>query len=194
MTTFLVRESLNYAEFVEALVRLAEEKQGIRPEDQDFGLPDEWSDWADDDSQEWQWRRWQQDEGLGHAEAEPQEFDRDAEEADAEEATRRNPQAESGSPGGAYQRVPDATPSRRSQAVQPSQTADPINEMSFADSFVLVSFVAIDSCSQPASRPTSGGISSALREDLWSLRLWQKLLRPCGMSNFWVVVMVCHHT
>lgn len=137
MTTFLVRESLNYAEFVEALVRLAEEKQGIRPEDQDFGLPDEWSDWADDDSQEWQWRRWQQDEGLGHAEAEPQEFDRDAEEADAEEATRRNPQAESGSPGGAYQRVPDATPSRRSQAVQPSQTADPINEMSFADSFVL---------------------------------------------------------
>ena len=36
MTQFLVREALGFSEFVEALVRLAEEKRGIRQEDKDF--------------------------------------------------------------------------------------------------------------------------------------------------------------
>ena len=39
MTSFLVRESLGYAEFVESLVRLAEEKKGSSSETSDFGLP-----------------------------------------------------------------------------------------------------------------------------------------------------------
>ena len=39
MHSFLVREALGYSEFVEAIIRLYEEKHGIRQEDRDFGLP-----------------------------------------------------------------------------------------------------------------------------------------------------------
>ena len=47
MTSFLVREALGYSEFVEALVRLAEEKRGVKQEDKDFGLPPEEPDYED---------------------------------------------------------------------------------------------------------------------------------------------------
>ena len=38
---FLVRESLGYTEFVEALTRLHEDKLGIKQEEKDFGLPND---------------------------------------------------------------------------------------------------------------------------------------------------------
>ena len=37
MNSFLVREALGYSEFTEAILRLHEEKLGIRQEDKDFG-------------------------------------------------------------------------------------------------------------------------------------------------------------
>ena len=39
MQAFLIRETLGYAEFTEALVRLYEEQNGIKQEDKDFGIP-----------------------------------------------------------------------------------------------------------------------------------------------------------
>eukprot|EP00435_Cladocopium_sp_Y103_P023742 s4552_g5.t1 len=52
---FLVREALGYSEFVEAIIRLYEDKHGIKQDDKDFGLPsdeldekwtqEEWDDW-----------------------------------------------------------------------------------------------------------------------------------------------------
>ena len=62
--------------------------------------------------------------------------------AEEERAAQRE-QAECGSPQGQYQRVDDfirsqsATPERRSQAVQPSQSAEEVSELSLSDSFVL---------------------------------------------------------
>lgn len=51
MTAFLVRESLWYSEFAEAIARLHEDKLGIKQEEKDYGLPDdeadEWEDWPD---------------------------------------------------------------------------------------------------------------------------------------------------
>ena len=72
-TAFLVREPLGYAEFVESLVRLAEEKKGSSSETSDFGLPpqpsddsgweyDEWS--HDDGGLGWFWQREQDDAGV----------------------------------------------------------------------------------------------------------------------------------
>ena len=50
MANFLVRETLGYEEFSEALIRLWEEQTGIDPAERNFGLPpiSEW-DWWDDD-------------------------------------------------------------------------------------------------------------------------------------------------
>ncbi len=41
MHAFLVQESLGYQEFVEAIIRLWEDKEGIQQPDKDFGLPDD---------------------------------------------------------------------------------------------------------------------------------------------------------
>ena len=132
MTAFLVRESLGYAEFVESLVRLAEEKKGSSSETSDFGLPpkphddagweyDEWS--HDDGGLGWFWQHDQDDVGVQTSPA----------------SAAAGPAGDSGSP--AYQRVPrDSPPSRRSAGVQPSFFAEDkteINELTFADSFVL---------------------------------------------------------
>ena len=58
--SFLVRESLGFEEFQEALVQLKEEKDGIDPSSRNFDLPDmspkgdgeQWGDWR-------RWRQWQ---------------------------------------------------------------------------------------------------------------------------------------
>ena len=48
MNGFLVREALVHSEFIEALQTLYEEKQGVKPSDQHFDLPDEEDEWWDD--------------------------------------------------------------------------------------------------------------------------------------------------
>ncbi|CAE7227772.1 unnamed protein product, partial [Symbiodinium sp. CCMP2456] len=46
---FLVRETLIHEEFVEALIRLWEDKQGVAQEQREFGLPEDDDGWVDDD-------------------------------------------------------------------------------------------------------------------------------------------------
>eukprot|EP00913_Durusdinium_trenchii_P021127 g19851.t1 len=53
MQSFLVRESLGYAEFSEAIIRLYEEKRGVLQQDLDFDLPDEEDDAAAADVTWW---------------------------------------------------------------------------------------------------------------------------------------------
>ena len=54
MANFLVRETLGYEEFAEALQRLWEERNGVDPSEMNFGLPpeeeDAWETWWYDDS------------------------------------------------------------------------------------------------------------------------------------------------
>ena len=59
MATFLVRETLGYEEFTEALARLWEEQHGIDPAEWNFGLPPA-ADWDDYD---YAW--WNSYEGYG---------------------------------------------------------------------------------------------------------------------------------
>ena len=138
MHSFLVRESLGYSEFVEAIIRLYEEKHGVVQHEKDFGLPD---DPEDDQDTWWNWEDWEEtDPGLYRAEERRAEG---AQPAAEEERAAQREQAESGSPQGQYQRVDDfirsqsATPERRSQAVQPSQSPEEVSELSLSDSFVL---------------------------------------------------------
>ncbi|CAK9094309.1 unnamed protein product [Durusdinium trenchii] len=150
MTSFLVREALGYSEFVEALVRLAEEKRGVKQEDKDFGLPPEEPDYEDgyDYNQDYDWSSWHawgewplDDENV----EQPEEGDFDPNAPTAQPTSLPSAStraaAESGSPQhGGYHRVPqDISPSRRSAGVQPSQSglADDLSDLSFADSFVL---------------------------------------------------------
>ena len=151
MTSFLVREALGYSEFVEALVRLAEEKRRVKQEDKDFGLPPEEPDYEDgyDYNQDYDWSSWHAwgEWPLNDENVEPPEegdFDPNAPVAQPTSlpsASTRAASAESGSPQhGGYHRVPqDASPSRRSAGVQPSQSGltDDLSDLSFADSFVL---------------------------------------------------------
>ena len=55
---FLVRETLVHEEFVEALIRLHEEKLGLSQEQRDFGLPasepESWPWWNEYEDEEWQ--------------------------------------------------------------------------------------------------------------------------------------------
>ena len=56
MANFLVRETLGYEEFAEALQRLWEERNGVDPSELNFGLPpeeeDPWETWWYDDGYE----------------------------------------------------------------------------------------------------------------------------------------------
>ncbi|CAK9050728.1 unnamed protein product [Durusdinium trenchii] len=71
MTQFLVQEALGFSEFVEALVRLAEEKRGIRQQNKNFGLPAEEADYEQDYDSGWDawwdgWAEWPQDDANVH--------------------------------------------------------------------------------------------------------------------------------
>ena len=52
MNGFLVREALVHSEFIEALQTLYEEKQGVKPSDQHFDLPDEEDEWWEEDEED----------------------------------------------------------------------------------------------------------------------------------------------
>ena len=130
MSAFLIRETLGYAEFAEALCRLHEEHPGILQEHKDFGIP-EGEDEDYDDSYWWGDWDWYADE------AEPP----------AEGVT--SPQTiAAASPGpGSAQSAPGSLRSGGNpfsrQAAQSAQRDDPppgfevIDELSLTDSFVM---------------------------------------------------------
>ena len=135
MTAFLVRESLGYSEFVESLVRLAEEKKGIKQESKDFGLPPppEESSWEETSSGWEYWdERWQEEWQENWSEHE--------ERAGGRNGAAVDPSSPSGSAFNSMRAAAGSVAaSRHSVGVQPSVAAgdDLLSELSFADSFVL---------------------------------------------------------
>ena len=128
---FLVRESLGYTEFVEALTRLHEDKLGIRQEDKDFGLPEDESEAGEADGSwdgSWEWHAWDNDGAS--PQSHHSRFGLSAVEPLGDDYEQRDQPEHSPFGRGA------ASPSRHSVGVQPSQTGG-TNSLSFTDSFVL---------------------------------------------------------
>ena len=148
---FLVRETLVHEEFVEALIRLHEEKLGISQEARDFGLPTESESEWDDGWQSW-WRGddgWYDDEYQGpdtHEHGPPgdsphEERDPGAPQPDAgvPPGDVRPPQGATGSspshrPGD--NRSQDGLRDDRPRILEAVQEAS-LDEMTLADSFIL---------------------------------------------------------
>ena len=148
---FLVRETLMHEEFVEALVRLHEDKVGVSQADRDFGLPTDseydydwnsyhWNSWWTGDAWEEEPEN-QGEEDLPEVPVPPGDHERFAEDH------------RSGAPG---ERVPGTTGSSPSHQHEPSQRGDrdrapsvpeadpdakqlpqPLDELTLADSFIL---------------------------------------------------------
>ncbi|CAE7295575.1 GIP [Symbiodinium sp. CCMP2592] len=124
---FLVRETLVHEEFVEAITRLYEEKQGVAQDQRDFGLPS-----PEADAGEWWYRgdSWYGDEeATGNAPGEGEGATVAGDEDATESPVHDHPRASAGS-----------SPSHRSVPgnVQPeAEPPGPLDELSFADSFLL---------------------------------------------------------
>lgn len=143
---FLVREALGYSEFVEAIIRLYEDKHGIKQDDKDFGLP---SDELEDEWTQGEWDDWWRTSSSPPSEvpevpaedppqAPPAAATAAPQVAAAEPAT---PPGDMGSPTGRTPsrqsgRVPPLVPEKRSVGI-PSTSPDVVNELTLADSFVL---------------------------------------------------------
>ncbi|CAE7771249.1 unnamed protein product [Symbiodinium sp. CCMP2592] len=138
---FLVRETLVHEEFVEAIIRLHEEKLGISQEARDFGLPsgttDSWDEWHGG----WSW--WDDDaynEGEGD-EAPPAGDSPEPhapDEATAPPVTPTTPAAAPGSSPSHRGDVDQAPLRDPSEQVRPlGSPPEAIDEMSMADSFIL---------------------------------------------------------
>ena len=144
---FLVRETLVHEEFVEAIIRLHEEKEGLSQDQLDFGLPPPEDEWDDEEwNSSWGW--WNHEDGY-----------EDEEVGDAPPDDSRAPEGPAegepvhdggdGDRGGAapgsspsHRSVGDRSPTRRSagetQQVGTPPTAKPaVNEMTVADSFIM---------------------------------------------------------
>lgn len=143
---FLVREALGYSEFVEAIIRLYEDKHGIKQDDKDFGLP---SDELEDEWTQGEWDDWWRTSSSPPSEA-PEVPAEDPPQAPPAAATAApqvaaaepaTPPGDMGSPTGRTPsrqsgRVPSLVPEKRSVGV-PSTSLDVVNELTLADSFVL---------------------------------------------------------
>ena len=141
MANFLVRETLGYEEFSEALVRLWEEQSGILPEEMNFGLPEVRAEEAWDGWRWWHydgWQDWSQHDGS------PEEPQHEAEEA-AEAPSGTTPVRGSmgSSPSATREERPASepgqprAPSMASASVQADQQLGGLNELSLADSFIM---------------------------------------------------------
>ena len=124
---FLVRETLVHEEFVEAIIRLHEEKLGVSQDQRDYGLPDptyeeeSWSPW-------WEW---------------PREDD-DREEEQADEDADRGAEAAATPTAGAARATTGSSPSHRGDGAAEAAEEKPkssaggaIDELSVADSFIM---------------------------------------------------------
>ncbi|CAE7561074.1 unnamed protein product [Symbiodinium sp. CCMP2592] len=128
--SFLVRETLVHEEFVEALIRLHEDKLGVAQEDRDFGLPpvqeeheESWRWWGDT-----MWDELDPDDAPPEDEPQPEGSDPARRDGPPAATTGSSPshRAEAGSQAG--ERSPVESPPERPKA---------IDELSMADSFIL---------------------------------------------------------
>ena len=158
---FLVRETLVHEEFVEALIRLHEEKLGISQSDRDFGLPAvEDSSWQDYDWRDAGWDAddwwWYEDEiaeagdGEDGARAADPPEEQEALEGEGAEQPHRDDSA------GHVRATTGSSPSHREEPTSPTRARSgpwppttpqegvlqdgpkkPIDELSVADSFIM---------------------------------------------------------
>ncbi|CAE7500506.1 unnamed protein product [Symbiodinium microadriaticum] len=148
---FLVRETLVHEEFVEAIIRLYEEKEGVAQDQRDFGLPPgEDEEWGDN---EWNgsWGWWNYDEDYdydGDGDAPPREGpeapdgpDPGEPEAGDDGASPHTGAGPGSSP--SHKSVPEdfpsRSPSRRATPAspQPEVVKPAVTEMSVTDSFIM---------------------------------------------------------
>ena len=189
MANFLVRETLGYEEFAEALQRLWEERNGIDQSEVNFGLPleeDSWDAWWYGDGHD----------GESNMDSNAGEGERDAEhvqpgdgdlQGDASSATRGDVRASAGSSpshghGGA---PPLGPPSVHAVSVQAPSVA--LHELSPTDSFimgVLRGWRLLRLASTLKRQETS---CRRLRTS-WSLKQLARRFKPCGMNSFLVSV------
>ncbi|CAE7564781.1 unnamed protein product, partial [Symbiodinium necroappetens] len=124
---FLVRETLVHEEFVEAIIRLHEEKVGISQEARDFGLPAE----SDGDWREWNDASWTTDSP---------EHRPPGEGAEGQDGTEPPVAAPGSSPshrGDGDAPLPREPAEAAPQADQAEVPREAVDEMSVADSFIL---------------------------------------------------------
>ncbi|CAE7746975.1 unnamed protein product, partial [Symbiodinium necroappetens] len=180
---FLVRETLVHEEFVEAIIRLHEEKLGVSQADRDFGLPEE-TEWRDDAD----WNSWYDGGSWGmedpdDPDSRPLPPDGDSPQVDGEPAAppeRRDdhPQepaptrgATGSSPSHRQADAGSTTGSRHGET--PPVTKTPLDEMSIADSFimdVLRGWRLLQAAGLSAEEKDYPVISSAL-QSLWDDQL-----------------------
>ena len=123
ISEFLVRETLSYEEFQEALIRLREERSGTDPSLQDFGLEAIFRRQEEEDAQWNRWRNWRDSHDAGAEPAAEASAD-----ADATETGERPDAATDG-----CQRVPLVS----EPDLSPQSNVAPEHGMNSADSFVL---------------------------------------------------------
>ena len=133
--SFLVRETLVHEEFVEALIRLHEDKLGLSQEDRDYGLPTI----PDDEGYEGSWG-WGWGDTVWDSQEPP---DEPAVDVDPLPAQPEEPPTEPNVPPGATGSSPSHRAEVASQAGsltrqgQPPETPKAVDELSMADSFIL---------------------------------------------------------
>ena len=147
---FLVRETLVHEEFVEAIIRLYGEKEGVAQDQRDFGLPVEDEEWEDREwNGSWGWYDYNEDYEYGGDDEHPPPDD--SEGRDVPGAAEPEGGEDGGSPhGGAapgsspsHRSVPEDPPSRTPsrRAVQSPPVAEvpkpAVSEMSVTDSFIM---------------------------------------------------------
>ncbi|CAE7799282.1 GIP [Symbiodinium sp. CCMP2456] len=152
---FLVRETLVHEEFVEALIRLHEEKLGISQADRDFGLPpieESWSDyeWGDQAWEDGSW--WYYEDELNSeadgAGASPEPDSPEEPRSGEGEAAADHPGAD---PAERVRATTGSSPSHREEVQSPTSRprrreapsvaadgpAKAIDELTIADSFIM---------------------------------------------------------
>ncbi|CAE7821609.1 GIP [Symbiodinium sp. CCMP2592] len=148
---FLVRETLVHEEFVEAIIRLYEEKEGVTQDQRDFGLPEDEEEWGEGEwSGSWSWwdydadYEYEDEGGEDHppADSGPPEADgsgvpvpRDDGEASPSGAAPGSSPSHRSAPGD----TPARSPSRKTAVPQSSaEVPKPVvNELSVTDSFIM---------------------------------------------------------
>ena len=137
MANFLVRETLGYEEFSEALIRLWEEQTGVDPAERNFGSPP---------ISEWDW--WDDDYGYGYMGGmEPASGDSERQQDPAATtAAAASPEQGADAPASA---APGSSPSHRAPAASEHSAPGPesesgkpktpqdVSEVSLADSFIM---------------------------------------------------------
>ncbi|CAE7329699.1 GIP, partial [Symbiodinium microadriaticum] len=138
---FLVRETLVHEEFVEAIIRLHEEKEGISQDQRDFGLPPASEEW-DDDSWSGSWGRWNYDEDYDYpydeddADGSPRVDSPGAHGGGAAGAEETTASAAPGSSPSHGDRTPGGRVTTTATGIQTDNTTA-VNELSVTDSFIM---------------------------------------------------------